>query len=303
MRSSVSFVELLIQAWREIFRSRQLLFWFGGAFGLLALASSLLNTAITPLLPEAPSNIEALLKSLTEKQTLLTPFLLLTLLTNFLYALLRGPYFLSLERLITLKPSTHSALRQPQRKQLLRGAVLSFFFELSYWGALALVFLAISVPLILALRYNTTAIQPIAQIGFSLWIILAITFFYLKEYALLYSLLAHLRLNIALELGLKLFKKHLLLSLLFGLFLMALALLFTFSVNLAIIASDFIGLVTWHRWISALCTVVMLGLGALIAEALRLFFFHALAATPKTPLLKKARRLVGEKNPGSAPSI
>lgn len=301
MRASVSFLDLLHEACKLTFRSRRTLALFGLSFGILAFGSTQASEVLAPLLSQSNETLEELRVVLNQDPGLWIILGSTFFLIGALRSLLRGPLFLTLERLLTEKlgPTTPAPAK---KSKLLHAALVSFQFELGYWGICLLVAAIVSLPVLLALRFNPGALPALAQLGFILFLFLAVAFSYIKEFALLYTLLAHARMMIALELGLKLFKKHLFQSLLFGLFLMALSLLFTFIANLAIIASDFAGSKLLKEGMVAISVILILGLSAVLGEALRLLFFHALAATPKLPAVK-VKKLLEEKASTSAPTM
>lgn len=301
MRTSVSFLDLLQEAVRLSLRSRHILA-FALPLGLLAWGGAWVGERLNSILPDSTDSLATLWQGLSESESLLLGLGGALLGLGVLRALCRGPLFLIGESKLVPKPAAEATPPLPSRKALASSAFMSLLFELAYWGAVALLSLIIVIPVVLALRYNPGATQTIAELGVILLLTLSIALFYLKEFALLYRLLAHIRPLIALDLGLKLFKKHLFWSVLFGLFLMGLSLLFTFFANLAIIASDLVMFKVARGPLALLVTVVILGCGAVIEEMLRLLFFHALAAAPKQPSMR-IKKLIEEKSPGNVPSV
>lgn len=296
----VSFADLLREAVRVVFHSPRFLVAFGLPFGLLAFAMTRINESIAPLLPEATLTVSALWSALGTQEHLWVMLIALSITISLVRSLLRGPLFLTAERLIGPLPLKQLPTLKP--KTSLRAALWSLVFEVTSWGMNIITAGIITLPIALALRYNPETTPFLAQLGFVIFLVMAVVFFFLKEFAILYNLLAHARFGTAWELGLKLFQKHLFQSLLFGLFLMALSLLFTFAANLAIIASDFIGIGWVRTGAAALSVVIILGASTVIEEVLRLLFFHALAATPKLPVVK-VKKLLEEKSPTGAPTI
>lgn len=300
MRTSVSFLQLLQEAVRLSLGSR-LILAFAIPFGLLAWGGAWVSERLSHLLPEATDSLATLWQTVAQSENTLVYLMAMLFGLGVVRASCRGPLFLIGESRIVQEKTTEES-KSPTKKALLSSALVSLLFELSYWGAVVLLSFIVVIPVFLAARYNPSAAPMIAELGLILILVLSIALFYLKEFSLLYRLLAHIRPLPALELGLKLFKKHLFWSVLFGLFLMGLSLLFTFFANLAIIASDFIKTEVAQSVASAAIAVAILGVGAVIEEVLRLLFFHALAAAPKQPAIK-IKQLIEEKSPGNIPSV
>lgn len=300
MRAPVSFFDLFQETLRLI-SSGRFVYGFGVVFGILALLATELNQRVLPFIESENTSPHALIRTILDQQEIFLLTLGGLLILGLLRSLLRGPYFLLMENMIIQKLSLEKEF-DLKPKVLRRSAWTALSFEIGYLITLALLWVVIALPLTLAFRLNPGAFEFLLPLGLILLTILSIVFFYLKEFALLYSLLAHSKPRLSLELSLKLFQKHTWLILLFGLFLMAIAFLFTFVVNLVIIASDLIPLIWLQVGLSAVGTIVVFGLAEATKETLRLLFFHTLAATPKPPVLK-VKSLIEEKHPGSAPTV
>lgn len=303
MRTTVSFFHLLEEAVWLIFRSKPLL-WLGLPFGILGFLSLQLSEHLTPLLQDNFSSPENFFAFFLEHQTTFMVLISALLCIGILRVLLRGPLFLFIERaLLNTLPDSPKEIH-PHQKPLLRAAGLSFLFETLYWAALTLLGLIIFSPILIASKVNPMVIPSLFQMGTIFLLVIALTFFYMKEFGLLYSLLTGIKPRLALELGLKLFQKHLLFSLLFGLFLIALSLLFTFFLNLAIITSALIPFFWLEVTINALGGIIVFGLATLITETLHLLFFHALAVTPHIKIVETTKKIIeGEKSTSGASTI
>ncbi len=302
MRPSISFFHLFEEAVRTLLQSRPLLL-MGIPFGITLYFSMKGSELIAPLFPTEVADPEAILTSLsTHQETLFTGIALLVFL-GALRTALRGPLFLLIEKTLLQKlPSTPSPSPSPLNgKQYLKGALIALLFEALYWLLLIIFGLILFSPLLIASKYNPGVVPSLFQMGTIILLMLGVIFFYIKEFGFLYALLAHIKPRLAIELGLKLFKKHAVLSLLFGLFLIALSFLFTFFLNLAMITSALIAFWWPKTIISTLCGIGILGFTALLTETLRLLFFHALAATPQIKVSDLGKVIEEKKGVPEAP--
>ncbi len=301
MRVSISFLSLLEEAVQILFQSKLLLSLLI-PLGLLLFGSFQVSETLAPLLPESFLSREAVISTFETHQRFLRDGLIALLLFGVLRMALRGPLFLFIEHTVLQKVTPTSRLSLPKSYMLMRSAIIALGYEAFYWMTLTLLALVLFSPLYIASKVNPAAIQILFQMGALVLLGLSLVFFYLKEFGLLYTLLAHLKPRLALDLGRKLFQKHTLLSLLFGLFLMALSLLFTFCLNLAIITSAIIPWSFLQEGWRLVCGVILLGSAALLTETLRLLFFHALAATPRIKVSPTKKILAEEKSIGEAPT-
>lgn len=281
MRVTVSFVDLLHRTVNTLIHHRHLL-WFTLPFGLFAAISLELSESLPSLNTTPPIDGSDFLMTLRQNSSLFFWTFGGIFLSGIFRSLLRGPFFLAFEKSMTTPgESTDHHPSTLRTKTHLQASLTSLIFEGMYWAMVILLVIIVSLPILLALRFNQGVVPTITELALLLILIIGTLFFFLKEFALLYALLAHTKIKLSLELSLRLFKKHVLLTLLFGLFIIVLSLLFTFPANLAIIASDFIS-PTWlqvgFRWISLSS---IFGISILLEEGLRLAFFHALAATPQ----------------------
>ena len=299
MRVTVSFVDLLHKTVNTFIHHRHLL-WFALPFGFFAVISLEISEILPPLVTTPPLNGSDLLKTFRQDNLVFLWALGGLFLSGVFRSLLRGPFFLAFEKVLALpeEPTRPSTLRV---KNHIQASITSLTFEGAYWAMLILLISVVSLPILFALRFNQSAVPIIAELALLLILIIGILFFFLKEFALLYALLAHTKIKLSLELSLRLFKKHTLLTFLFGLFIIVLSLLFTFPANLAIIASDFISpawLQTSFRWVSL---SGIFGISILLEEGLRLVFFHALAATPQIKIPGMGEILQKKKGTSSTP--
>lgn len=302
MRVSVSFFALLEEALRLVFHSRIIL-GMSLVFGVLLSLSWRFSEKLGDLLPSDSTNIEAWLTPSSIFSQEIGFLFLGLILIGIGKTTLRGSLFLMLEAILLkrLPHDSNTPVSASKQKTLIQGAKLSLLFETGYWFLLVLLFGLLLAPVFFAHRFNPNAFLPLFQMAIVLGGILAIIFFYLKEFSLLYALLASIKPKLALELGLKLFRENTIISLLFGGFLLALSFLFTFFLNLAMIISALVTVLFLKTSLSILMSIVFLGLAMSITEALRLLFFHALAAAPKLPLVKNNVAL--EKDPENVPTV
>lgn len=279
MRATVSFVDLL-QRTINLFSRHHHLLWFVIPFGIIAVLSTKVSEYFPAFTNEETKDWSILLAKVEQDFSSLIGMVGVLILLSILHSLFRGPYFLTLEEAINSDKegkNSHSI----SAKIYLRAALTSLKYDGMYWLGTAFLLTTIGLPIIFAFRFNQSVAPIIGELGFILVFIVATLFFILKEFALLYTLLAHTKLKAAMELSLHLFKKHTFLTLLFSLFLMLLSLLFTFPINLAIIASDFVEFRWLQKGFEWLSLGSILGISTLIKESLRLLFFHALATAPK----------------------
>jgi hypothetical protein len=299
MRATVSFIDLLQQT-VGLFSRHQRLLWFGVPFGIIAALSTKASKYLPILTNEEAMNWSILLSKIEHNFPNFLGILGVLILLSILHSLLRGPYFLSLEE--TLNSDKDKKIPQPiSSRRYLRSALITLKYDALYWLGITLLLVTVSLPIILALRFNQSVAPLITELGFILLLVIAALFFILKEFALLYTLLAHAKLHVALELSLHLFKKHAFLTLLFSLFLILLSLLFTFPINLAIIASDFVEVYWLQKSFEWFSIGSILGISILTEESLRLFFFHALAAAPKVKTPGVEEILEKKKNASTTP--
>lgn len=299
---AVSFVDLLYKSVSVLNQNRHLL-WFGIPFGFF----TTLSAHISERLPSIPSNEStswSMLLTFGEQHISLFVWTIgLLIFLGILHSLTRGIFFVALEHsLNSSQKSREKSLQTRKVRAHLKAAFTALVFDGIYWAAILLLSAILSFPIFLAFHFNQNAAPFISELALILIFLIGSVFFFLKEFALLYALLAHTSIPLSFELALHLFKKHVFLTFLFGIFILILSLLFTFPTNLAIIASDFIRSLWFQegfRWISL---SIVFGVGILIKESLRLLFFHALAATPrsKTPTINVL--LEEKKSVGSTPT-
>lgn len=300
MRSSFSLTDLLPRAF-DLILSSPILRWFILPFGLLGLLSFQVSNQLEPWLPQEEVDLPTLITIAQSHLASLGTMLLVLMGTGFVYTIIRGPFFLVTEHFVRSRERSEPTPLQFTQKVLFRGALITFVFETGYWLLMLLFGMCISLPILLSFLYNPNAAPVIGELGLLLLLVIAFIFFSLKEFALLYSLLAHAKFLGAAELGLRLFKKHFFTTILFNLLLVALWLLFTFLLNLAIIAIGFVDHEELRTGLAWSGVVVILGSATLLKETLRLLFFHALAATPKAPITA-SRETVLDKSPSEAPT-
>ncbi len=299
MRAPVSFIALLQQT-VGLFRHHRRLLWFGVPFGIIATLSTKIGKYLPTLTHEETTDWSILFTKIEQDFSTLMWILGSLIFLSILHSLLRGPYFLTLEEAIHQNTDEKTSYSISSKKYF-RSALITLKYDAMYWLGVALLLVAISLPIVLALRFNQSVVPIITELGLILLLVIAAIFFILKEFTLLYTLLAHARLRSALELALHLFKKHAFLTLLFSLFLVLLSLLFTFPINFAIIASDFVEIYWLRKGFEWLGVGSIFGISILIKESLRLLFFHALAAAPKVKTPGVEEMLEKKKNVTSTP--
>lgn len=299
MRAPVSFFDLTQEAVRIIFQSKPLLVLLF-PIGLFLFTAALPSQSISEFLPKDLSSPGGLLSFARDHIQTITLFVGFTILVGGVRAALRGPIFLLIEQTsLERSRKQNSPSLVLQKKQLIRSSLFSFLYEGGYWIGLFFISLILLSPLPIAMAFNPALLSTLTQLATLLLLVLAVIFFYIKEFSLLYTLLAHIRPRLALDLGLRLFQKHLPLSLLFGFFLLTLSFLFTFLLNFAIITSALIPFPVIKQLTEVVSGGIILGFMTLLTDALHLLFFHALAATPKIQLQKMGKILEEKKSANS----
>lgn len=274
MKESVAFSTLLREAF-HLLRERS----FHWRFLLLIGFFSATSYFVTGKLP-SPSSLpesDSLSLWLTWLKTNKDFFLLLfswSLIFSLLQGFIRGALILTLEETLLSRsskpPQPHSL------KTLLQAGATSFLFEGGYFFISLLSLGIISLPLFFSLRYNENTLSPIFEISFFLFLASSLLFFFIKEYALYYTLLGRISIRSSLDLGYLLFRKNFSLSLLFGSLILGLFFAFTF-----ILDSAMLGNVTFFHnsiFLSFFFIFCFSGGFGVFREALRLLFFHSIAA-------------------------
>lgn len=178
----------------------------------------------------------------------------------------------------------------PDHPDTARAIGRNFWHALQVEGIAFLALLAtvgvLSVPLLIASSRNPGALGTLIGLSILTFVIIAIAVFLIKQFALFYFLLSPVRIRAAIELGSSLFCRFIVPSLLFGLFSLALAVLFTFCVNIVILS---IAVLFGRASIPVPETYISLAIGiasfawfAVFQQALWLAFFKSVASQQET---------------------
>lgn len=277
MVEPVSFATLLLESAR-LFLKQRLLFLFVFLFGSITFFSSQFTETPPPI-----SSLETTEHILTWVDA--NHMLVLTLLgSNFFFtlisALIRGSLFLTIEE--TLLPRARHHTNKIKLFKYLRASLIAFRTEVFYSLFLFSLAFLLFLPVFFAWKFNAATLPFIFNLALLFLLGILVVFYFIKEYAVLYQILAGTSFRIALDLGYALFRKRFGLSLIFGMFLLALFLCFTFILDSAIIWSArffgdemFVG--------SAILLFVFSGCYWVYENIFRLLFFHSLAAEKKKP--------------------
>lgn len=188
----------------------------------------------------------------------------------------------------------------------------NFFRALLLEGIALLALLAVigilAIPLLIASSRNLEAQGLIAILSILTFIPVAIIIFLIKQLSLFYLLLSPVRTRGAIEVGSALFYRHIVPSLLFGLFALTLAVLFTFLTNLIILI---VVLLFGKLSIPLPEIYASLAIGAaaftwfaVFQQALWLVFFKSIAGprVTETAATEKAEALISGNLPETPPA-
>ncbi|MEP7162913.1 MAG: hypothetical protein ABI747_04090 [Candidatus Moraniibacteriota bacterium] len=275
MSDPVPFSTLLIEAARLSVK-RRAHFLFTILLGVIATLSYFVLRNVDVVLPEASEEVSILFSWVKEHQSTLFILSLTSLGFALVKAALRGPLFVILEETLLAFTEEKKSLA-PLSSRLRRASLLGFFFETFSFLVSALLFGIVFLPTYFALLYNPSALPTIFQLSSLLFLVGAVLFYFLKEYSLLYGILGGVRPLIALELGYGLFRKNLTQSLLFGTLILGLSFIFTFTLDSAIITSAMF--FKREGFTTPFLIFLVSGMSGVFVEALRLLFFHSIAAT------------------------
>lgn len=276
MVESVSFVTLLLESAR-LFLKQRLLFVFVFLFGSITLFSSQFTKMPLPI--SSLETTEHILTWIAENHTLILTLLGLNFFFTLISALIRGSIFLIIEE--TLLPRAPHHTNKINLIKYLHASLKAFRTEAFYSLFLFSLTFLLFVPVFFAWKFNAASLPLIFNLASLLLIGILVLFYFIKEYAVLYQILAGTSFRIALDLGYALFRKRFGLSLIFGMVLFALFLCFTFILDSAIIwSARFFG---DEAFGSALFLFVFSGCYMVYENIFRLLFFHSLAAEKKKP--------------------
>lgn len=288
MSEKLAFFTIFLSAWRAAL-SKKLPWVFGF---LLAIAGALENR-FTPAIPDTASLSEFL--QVLANQITATPLLFfLILIFLFGFEVLGKSNLIVALSFVTGKtdlpnhPSNLSAIG----KNFLRTFLLECLALLFLLAALGVV----ALPSIIASSQNPLAVAALQQLGFFVFIPIAISFFFVKQFATFYLLLSPLRMRGSIEAGCSLFSRFIFPSLFFGIFSFTLTVLFTFLINnvilILIALFEKISLPIGEASLAITVGILFFTWFGIFQQALWLAFFKSIAGSHKTEELAKEKETV-----------
>jgi len=276
---------LLLSAWRASLSKR--LPWI---FGSLLAVAGVIESRVTALLPDT-SSFQEFLNIISEKsgETILS-FLLIFIFLFSLEILGKSNLIVSLSS-VTGKTDLPNHPDNP-------AAVGRNFFRAFLLECLALFFLlavilVFSIPFFIASSRNPEALDTLLNLGFLVFIPIAIATFFISQFALFYLLLSPLRIRGSIEAGSSLFSRYIFPSLLFGLFSFTLTAFFTFCINIVILGlaalSKKMSLPLDDASLSLIIGLIFFAWFSIFQQALWLAFFKSIAGQDKTEELVKEK--------------
>jgi|GEM_PF-5522081 len=283
MPEAASFIAITESALRTLSK-RQSTWWIALPVGWLIWKGSQLTSEAGALLNQVDT--ERFVEWLIQGQN--TNFWILlggSLFVALLKAPFRGILFLLLQK--EPQPSENPKNQKVSPKELFRGAIFSFFFEFGYWCAIALIGLILSISCLLAWRFNPSVFASVVEIALLLLIGISAYLYFIKELASLYCILGRTSPRGSIDLGIRLFRRHSFLILLFFVYLSLIALTFSFLTNAIMTSVERLFGFTRDGLLLAGSTLFLFGTYYLFDQSLRLAFFRSIAATPKQPVTKQ----------------
>lgn len=282
MPDMASFTSLTQIAFKDVLQCRKL-WWFSIPVGLFLASGSYFATKAEEIVSGKDStNVVTWLLTGTDETFLFHILLSFGLLL--LQAPFRGMSVLLLQsvHLNRSQEKTHSL----KREDFLRVGKTALVFESGLWVVVIVIGLILFFPSLLAWNFNREAFNFILQLAFLLFIGLALYLYFLKELSLMYGLLGRLTYRSALDLGLRLFRRHSFLTLLFFSYTVMLMILFSvvFQIFSHLLTLPFS--VEYRELLTSFFSIPFLGLYFLFDQSIRLAYFRNIASPPKTPVVK-----------------
>ncbi|MFZ1626710.1 MAG: hypothetical protein WAT81_02810 [Candidatus Moraniibacteriota bacterium] len=283
-------IRALRMAWRGHF-----VWWIAIPIGTLIGISSYAAEEIQHMLSDS-SNRSVFLHTLTHSSTI--SLMGLSLFAACIQSALRGPLVLLLGRV--RKEKWLSRQKRISRTEYFRALFVSLACDLVYWLMLIAVVSLFAIPCLAAWRFNPPILGGILEIGLLLFLVISIYLYCIKELAFLYTILGHVRLFPALDLGFRLYRRQTFNSTLFFFYAALLALFFALLIEICTAISG----VSELRADRVLSLVLSLpfGLYYVFDQALRVSFFHSIATPPKKPATTEAVLEPRESQSGVVPS-
>lgn len=278
MAEPVLLSSLLFSALR-LTTQRRVHFLFMGLWGIAGATAAWLARDIALIPPETATDLATFGRFLASESHTILVLTGISIGLVIAEALIRGPLILVLEDTLTRKSHERPGSTLPSFRFLLRAASVSLFISLLYIALLTLIGTILFTPVALAIVRDHGATSFLVFIALTLFFGLSVLFYFIKEFTLYYTVLSRIPLRSSAELGTALFQRHMATSLLFGLLLVGLSLIFTFTLDSAIITSAAIA--KDSLFATLLPVFLFTGFYSIFEQLLRLLFFHALAAPKK----------------------
>ena len=183
----------------------------------------------------------------------------------------------------------------------------TLFLGVLFTSFVFLLIAILSLPLILV--WMRTGEISSALLFLSLCTFLPLAFFVslIQEFSFYYFLLTPLSVRGAIENSLQIFSRHIVLSIRFFVFILAISILFTFSTNLVmlgivVLSQKLITLVSITSFPLVILQSVCIGWFSTLVQALWILFFHHLAV-PKNPDLVQEENVLLKESVGETPAV
>lgn len=162
---------------------------------------------------------------------------------------------------------------------------MSIIFESAYWLVLIGIGIILSIPSLVAQRFNLSIMPTVFELGFLLLITIGVYLYFIKELSCLYAILGKTRFRSAGDLGFRLFRRHAFNTVLFFFYAALLTLFFSLLVEF------FFRLIrieaTQQPSFQSLSMTIPFGFYYIFDQMLRVSFFRSIATTPKKPVGKE----------------
>lgn len=283
MSEKLPFSKLFLSAWRATLSHK--LPW---AFGFLLAVTSIIGNQWSSIFSDANS-FQELIDILSEK----SPVILFSSFLIFIALFCLETF--SKSNLIVSLSFVAEKTNLPNRPDNFQSLGKNFFrallLECSALLFLLMVIVILSLPFLIAASKNPGAMNTLYSLGFLAFVPIALAIFFIKQFALFYTLLSPLGFRASVETGGMLFSRFIPRSLLFGLFFLVLTVLFTFFVNTLILIlvalSEKIGFSQGSLSITIIISLVFFAWFSVFGQALWLAFFKEIAGPKETEPVKE----------------
>lgn len=288
----ISFVALLSEAWRATFSKKAP--WIFGFF--IALSGVLMQTLSENFL--SINSYEGLLQFISQKTSGELWTASLVVFSFFLINVFGTGNLISSLAFMIKEPGLSQHLFHP--RTLWKNFLHTLTLECLTLLFLLLLLGILSLPLLIALEINPSAMPLLQSLALLIFFPLLFLLALIKKFSLLYLLLSPLRLRPAIETACTLFSRFFTASLSFFFSVFILVLLFTFSVNIVILVStvffENIGISTIKLSISFVISVLFFLWFSVFEQALWIAFFKSIAGPRVTKKITKDEESLIEEN-------